>query len=225
MVEHPSSRRLKSGTIVLTSGTLRPLSDMEVATMSDSELWLAARSGDPDAFGALFDRHSRAIYNYCFRRVGNWAAAEDLLSVVFLEAWRRRDIELPEGMVLPWLYGVATNVIRNAARSQRRYRRALERIPRPEPTPDFSTDSDARLDDEAAMGEVLSLVGQLRQEEQDVFWLCGWSELSYEQAAIALQVPVGTVRSRLSRARASLRELGAEFGHEERRTLEPETKR
>jgi RNA polymerase sigma-70 factor (ECF subfamily) len=191
--------------------------------VSDSDLWLAARSGDSAAFGMLFDRHSRAIYNYCFRRVGNWASGEDMLSIVFLEAWRRREVELPEGMVLPWLYGVATNVARNASRSQRRYRRALARMPPPEATPDFGGDADARLDDEAAMREVLSLVGQLRQEEQDVFWLCGWSELTYEQASVALQIPVGTVRSRLSRARASLRELGADFGHEQSRTLEPET--
>jgi RNA polymerase sigma-70 factor (ECF subfamily) len=196
---------------------------MGVVMVSDSDLWLAARSGDSAAFGMLFDRHSRAIYNYCFRRVGNWASGEDMLSIVFLEAWRRREVELPEGMVLPWLYGVATNVARNASRSQRRYRRALERMPPPEATPDFGGDADARLDDEAAMREVLSLVGQLRQEEQDVFWLCGWSELTYEQASVALQIPVGTVRSRLSRARTSLRELGADFGHEQSRTLEPET--
>ena len=86
---------------------------------SDSELWTRARGEDRQAFADLFERHAQAIYNYCFRRVGNWASAEDLTSVVFLEAWRRRSVELPEGMVLPWLYGVATNVVRNANRSRR----------------------------------------------------------------------------------------------------------
>ena len=75
---------------------------------SDSDLWDRARGEDRQAFADLFERHSQPIYNYCFRRVGNWASAEDLTSVAFLEAWRRRDVELPEGMVLPWLYGVAT---------------------------------------------------------------------------------------------------------------------
>jgi RNA polymerase sigma factor (sigma-70 family) len=191
---------------------------------SDSQLWTAARTGDGAAFGVLFERHAKAIYNYCFRRVGNWAVAEDLLSVVFLEAWRRRDVELPEGMVLPWLYGVATNVCRNASRSQRRYQRTLRRLPAPQPTPDFSGDVESRLDDEARMQAALALVGRLRAEEQDVFWLCAWSELSYEDAASALRVPVGTVRSRLSRARARLRELGGQTGHEESEAPELEPK-
>ena len=189
---------------------------------SDSELWAAAQTGDDAAFGLLFERNAKPIYNYCFRRSGNWTAAEDLLSVVFLEAWRRRDVDVAEGMVLPWLYGVATNVCRNATRSQRRYRQALQRMPPVQPTPDFSGDIEARLDDERQMQSVLALVGRLRKEEQDVFWLCGWSELGYEEAATALRVPVGTVRSRLSRARARLRELGAELGHEEGRAPEPE---
>jgi len=192
---------------------------------SDSELWAAAQTGDDAAFGLLFERHAKPIYNYCFRRSGNWTAAEDLLSVVFLEAWRRRDVDVAEGMVLPWLYGVATNVCRNATRSQRRYRQALQRMPPVQPTPDFSGDIEARLDDERQMQSVLALVGRLRKEEQDVFWLCGWSELSYEEAATALHVPVGTVRSRLSRARARLRELGADFGHEDGRAPEPEPNR
>ena len=189
---------------------------------SDQELWTAARAGDRPAFGALFERHAKRIYNYCFRRMGNWSAAEDLVSIVFLEAWRRRDVDLAEGMVLPWLYGVATNVCRNASRSQRRYQRALQRLPPPEPTPDFGGDVDARLDDEAQMQVVLAHLGRLRKEEQDVLWLCAWSELSYEEAAIALDVPVGTVRSRLSRARAHLRELGYEPGHEESDTSDRE---
>jgi len=182
---------------------------------SDQQLWTAARAGDRPAFGTLFERHAKPIYNYCFRRVGSWSAAEDLVSVVFLEAWRRRDVDLAEGMVLPWLYGVATNVCRNASRSRRRYEDALRRLPAPHPAPDFSGEAEARLDDEVQFQAVLALVGRLRRDEQDVLWLCGWSGLSYEETATALGVPVGTVRSRLSRARARLRELGAETGHEE----------
>ena len=86
----------------------------------DSILWARSRAGDADAFGLLFERHAKAIYNYCFRRLGDWAAAEDMLSIVFLEAWRRRDKELPPDKVLPWLYGIATNVVRNRRRSERR---------------------------------------------------------------------------------------------------------
>ena len=56
----------------------------------DSSLWSRAQTGDEQAFGILFERHAQTIYNYCFRRVGEWSAAEDLVSIVFLEAWRRR---------------------------------------------------------------------------------------------------------------------------------------
>jgi RNA polymerase sigma factor (sigma-70 family) len=185
---------------------------------SDALLWSRSRAGDADAFGIIFERHARAIYNYCFRRVGDWAAAEDLVSVVFLEAWRRRDVELPPDKVLPWLFGIATNVVRNRRRTERRHAHALSRVPAPQPGTGFSDDADERLDDERLMSRVLAFVAQLPEREQDVLTLCAWCELSYEDAALALGIPVGTVRSRLSRARARLRELDATFGHDEERT-------
>jgi RNA polymerase sigma-70 factor (ECF subfamily) len=181
----------------------------------DSVLWSRTRAGDADAFGVLFERHARAIYNYCFRRVGRWAAAEDLVSIVFLEAWRRRSKPLPIGKELPWLYGIATNVVRNRRRAERRYAAALRRIPPPELSARFEDDSDERIDDEQLMARALELLARLPRRERDVFALCAWSELSYEDAAVALGLPVGTVRSRLSRSRARLRELDSSRGHEE----------
>ena len=68
---------------------------------SDADLWERSRAGEADAFGQLFERHAKSVYNYCFRRSGNRATAEDMLSVVFLEAWRRRDKQLPADKVLP----------------------------------------------------------------------------------------------------------------------------
>jgi RNA polymerase sigma-70 factor (ECF subfamily) len=181
---------------------------------NDDLLWWSARNGDADAFTTLFERHAKTIYNYCFRRVGDWSAAEDLLSVVFLEAWRRRDKELPPGKVLPWLYGIATNVVRNRRRAERRYRAALARVPAARAANDFGDDADVRLDDERRMRDALALLKTLPRGQQDVFVLCAWGDLSYEDAAFALGVPVGTVRSRLSRARRSLEELDAPRGHE-----------
>lgn len=181
----------------------------------DSTLWSRSRLGDADAFAMLFARHANAIYNYCFRRVGDWSTAEDLLSVVFLEAWRRRKKDLPPEKVLPWLYGIATNVVRNQRRAQRRYEAALRRVPAPRADEPFADLADTRLDDEWQMRRVLALIRKLPQREQEVFALCAWFDLSYEDAASALEIPVGTVRSRLSRARARLRELEPAFGHEE----------
>lgn len=186
----------------------------------DGVLWGRARLGDPDAFGALFERHADAIYNYCFRRIGDWATAEDLLSIVFLEAWRRRRKELPPDKVLPWLYGIATNVVRNQRRSRRRFAAALRRLPKPR-LEEATADSAERLDDERQLKQVRTLLSQLPQREQEVFVLCAWFELSYEDAAVALSIPVGTVRSRLSRARSRLRELAPGFGHEEDSQGEP----
>jgi RNA polymerase sigma-70 factor (ECF subfamily) len=181
---------------------------------SDATLWKRSRAGDRDAFAELFERHAREIYNYCFRRVGRWATAEELLSVVFLEAWRHRHKKLPPDKVLAWLYGIATNVVRNQRRSERRFAAALSRVPASEPEPDFAGRSDERVDDEWQAQGALELVRKLPKREQDVFMLCAVVELTYEDAALALGLPIGTVRSRLSRARARLRELDPGFGHE-----------
>jgi RNA polymerase sigma factor (sigma-70 family) len=187
----------------------------QVVEPEDSTLWSHARAGDADAFGLIFERHARTIYNYCFRRIGDWAAAEDLVSLVFLEAWRRRDMRIPPGKELPWLLGIATNVVRNRRRSERRHAAALRRVPKPRAEPEFASESDERIDDERLMRRTLELLARLPRRELDVFALCAWFELSYEDAALALDIPVGTVRSRLSRARARLRELDATVGHEQ----------
>ncbi len=190
--------------------------------LSDASLWARARAGDADAFGLLFERHAKAIYNFLFRSTADWAAADDLLSIVFLEAWRRRDQELEEGTVLPWLYGVAANVLRNRRRSERRFAAALRRLPKPESEPDFSAAAEERVDDERRMRRALGLLHALPEREQEVFVLCAWMELSYEDAALALGLPIGTVRSRLSRARARLRELEPAGGHVEGGDLLPD---
>src|SRR3954468_16839582 len=143
---------------------------------SDADLWTRSRAGDRDAFGVLFERHANAIGNYCLRRIGSWATAEDMLSIVFLEAWRRREKELPAEKVLPWLYGIATNVVRNQRRSERRYAVALSRVPRVEPEPDFARRLAERLEDERQAEEALAFLGRLPKREQDVYALCAVEE-------------------------------------------------
>ena len=88
------------------------------------------RDGDPDAFGALFDDHSRAVYNLAFRLTGSWAEAEEVVSLTFLEAWRLRARVEPDGESLrPWLMGIAVNVVRNFSRAMRRHKAAMARVP------------------------------------------------------------------------------------------------
>jgi RNA polymerase sigma-70 factor, ECF subfamily len=181
----------------------------------DNELWRRAAAGEPEAFGLLYERHARAIYNYLFRRCGDWSVAEDLTSVAFLEAYRRRaDAKIAEGKVLAWLYGIATNVVRNQRRSLRRHAEALRRVPPPDPELGIAGLTADRIDAERQMRRVLAALEQLPESDKDVLSLCLWSELSYEDAAAALGIPVGTVRSRLSRARARLVELTRAGGHE-----------
>jgi len=169
------------------------------------------RADDPEALATLFDRYGDRIYNHCFRATGDWAEAEDATATVFLEVWRHRHrVQAHDGSALPWLYGVATNVCRNLTRSTRRRRRALAALPPPSLEPDHAERVTDRLGSAARMQAVLAAVRELPVREQEVLGLVAWSGLSYEQAAAALDVPVGTVRSRLSRARARLTTLTEE---------------
>jgi RNA polymerase sigma factor (sigma-70 family) len=175
------------------------------AVAAERDLVERLHDGDPDALAALFDRYGDRIYNHCFRATGDWAEAEDATSTVFLEVWRhRRRVQLHDGSALPWLYGVATNVCRNLTRSRRRRQRAISALPRPVAEPDHAERVTDRVGSMERMQSVLAAVEALPPREREVLGLVAWSGLSYEQAAAALDVPVGTVRSRLSRARARL---------------------
>jgi RNA polymerase sigma factor (sigma-70 family) len=180
---------------------------MIAVTALDTDAALLARTqaGDTEAFGTLFERHAPAVLRFCFRRTGNAAVAEDLTSIVFLEAWRRRDrTTFFEGQARPWLLGVALNVLRSQARAERRYREVLARLPADQAAEPESEVAIARLDAETEMRAVLRAVQQLGQRERDVLELCVWEGLSTEEAALALGISPGAVRSRLSRARRRL---------------------
>jgi RNA polymerase sigma factor (sigma-70 family) len=165
------------------------------------------RAGDHDAFGVLFSDHARAVYNHAFRLTGNWSAAEEVVSLTFLEAWRLRGTIRPEGgSLLPWLLGITLNVVRNASRASRRHQAAMTRLPQAHNVPDFADELAGRLDDAAQLKHVRAAIKNLRRTEQDVIALCVWSGLDYAEAAEALGIPVGTVRSRLSRARRKLQQ-------------------
>ncbi|MGW4956228.1 RNA polymerase sigma factor [Nonomuraea sp. NPDC004186] len=167
------------------------------------------RDGDQAAFGELFDDCAKSVYNHAFRLTANWSTAEDVMALTFLEAWRLRGRIDPEGGSLrPWLLGIATNVARNVRRAARRHDDALARLPRGEQVPDFADEVVGRIDDAGRLAAVRQAYGRLRRQEQDVFALCVWAGLDYAQAAEALGIPVGTVRSRLSRARKKLATAG-----------------
>ncbi|MFF3376025.1 RNA polymerase sigma factor [Streptomyces sp. NPDC002680] len=171
----------------------------------DTNLRKRIRAGDHDAFGELFDAYARSVYNHAFRLTGDWSAAEDVVSLTFLDAWRlRAKVDEEGGSLRPWLLGVATNVTRNTRRAARRHAAAVARLPRDEVERDFADEVAGRLDDTDQLALVRTALALLRRPEREVLALCVWSGLDYPAAAEALGVPVGTVRSRLSRARTKL---------------------
>lgn len=170
------------------------------------------RDGDPDAFGELFDSYARAVYNHAFRLTADWAVAEDVMSAAFMEAWKLRGKVDPDGgSLLPWLLGVTTNVARNHRRSNRRYRAAAAAaaaaLGAEATAPDHAEKVAGQLDDRRRISAALTALSALRRPEREVLLLCLWQGLEYTDAARSLGVPVGTVRSRLSRARKKLRKL------------------
>lgn len=161
-----------------------------------------------EQFERLFRAHSDAIYRFCLRRTRDPELADDARSAVFFEAWRRRDqVDLEARSPLPWLYGVAVNVLRNQRRASRRREAAQRRLPRPALHFDSVDEIAERVDATARAGAALALIDRLPPHEREVVVLCLAHGLSYSAAALALDVPVGTIRSRLARARERLNAL------------------
>ena len=181
---------------------------------SDAEL--LARAGDePELFGVLFDRHFAAIHRYLERRIGP-EGADELAADVFRIAFeqRRRFRPLHES-ALPWLYGLATRLMLKLWRGERRRLRALARLEATADRPGSILDgAEERLDARSTRARLLEALASLPQADRDVVVLVAWEELSYEEVAVALAIPVGTVRSRLNRARRKLRELIGGTGNE-----------
>ncbi|WUB66883.1 sigma-70 family RNA polymerase sigma factor [Streptomyces sp. NBC_00582] len=167
------------------------------------------RAGESSAFAELFDAYARAVYNHAFRLTADWSVAEDVMAATFLEAWRLREKVDPEGGSLrPWLLGIATNTARNQYRSNRRYRAAANAAAAAElSVPDHADEVADRVDDRRRLATALTALARLRRPEREVVTLCLGEGLDYEAAGRALGIPVGTVASRLSRARRKLRSL------------------
>jgi RNA polymerase sigma-70 factor (ECF subfamily) len=162
----------------------------------------------PGVFGAIFDRHGSTLLRFLARRVDP-AEAEDLLGEVFRIAFERRSaFERDRASARPWLYGIAANVVAKHHRSEARRFRAMARVPAGRPLDEDPAErAVAAADAGARWTRVMDAIGALPEAERQVLLLFAWEELSYEEIALALGVPMGTVRSRPSRARARLAAL------------------
>jgi RNA polymerase sigma factor (sigma-70 family) len=160
---------------------------------------------DPGAFAALFDRHAGSVHRYVAKRVGR-DDAEDLVGETFATAFRsRNDFDLNRPDARPWLFGIATNLVRHHWRSEgRRMRR--ERAAEPlEPIGDPADEASSSLFFRGHAAPIAMALSHLDAASLDVLLLVAGPGLTYDQVSIALGVPVGTVRSRLARARRLVR--------------------
>jgi RNA polymerase sigma factor (sigma-70 family) len=178
---------------------------------TDAEVIEASRS-NPPLFGVVFDRHFAALHRYLRRRVGE-DLADELAAETFARAFagrNRYDTTHPDAR--PWLFGIAANLLRRYARTERRRllayaRSGVDAVSAPE-----VEDAAGRLDAKSAGPRIAAALATLGAGQREVLLLFAWAELSYDEIGRALRLPAGTVRSRLSRARSRMRELLAEFG-------------
>lgn len=168
---------------------------------------------NPDLFELIFDRHYMVIYRHLARRAGPDVGAE-VASEVFVRAFAARKRYRTEyASARPWLFGIATNLLRQHFRSSRRATTAFWKVAgRSErATPDGSSAADARVDAEALGGRLRAGLDGLRERDREVLLLYAWEDMTYAEIADALGIPIGTVRSRLARARRRFRELAGDL--------------
>jgi RNA polymerase sigma factor (sigma-70 family) len=179
-----------------------------MAPHTDAEA-IAASLSEPRAFVVVFDRHFDAIHRYLRRRVGS-QIADELASETFAQAFEHRQRFDGRRDARPWLYGIAHNLLRHHYRGEERALRAYARS-----RPALHTSEPPDLPD----SELAELLADLSPGERDVLLLVAWAELEYAEVAEALGIPVGTVRSRLNRARGRIRELLERSGQYEKETI------
>lgn len=175
-----------------------------VAVERDGEI-IRRSLGQPAAFAEIFERHFDGVHAYSRRRVGP-VAGEEIAAQTFLVAFERRDrFDARYASARPWLLGIATNLIRHHLRDERVHLAAQARAPidsAPQPV-----DDPERVDAERLRPVLAEALLALSVDDRETFLLVALGDLTYDQTAIALRIPIGTVRSRVHRARARLREL------------------
>ena len=176
---------------------------------TDSEIIRASWQA-PDRFGTLHDRHVAALYRYACQRVGP-AAAEDVVADTFVAAFAQRHrYDVARGDARPWLFGILTNRIARWGRTEKIHYRAYARAWQA-PVVDGEAERVAeQVSAQAMRGRLAAALCRLSRADRDVLLLISWGQLSYDEVAQALGIPVGTVASRLNRARRKVRKALAD---------------
>ena len=169
----------------------------QVWTTATCSHWIALRDGDPSGLARLFDRHEARLFRHAARLLTVREDAKDAVAIAFFELWRRRSaVRLVDGSPLPWLLNTVSNTARNLERSARRYRALLGRVPHRD-----SDEAPPTVDESG----VLAALRKLPDKEQSVVVLTIMQGYRESETAAALGIPVGTVKSRLARAKSRLR--------------------
>jgi RNA polymerase sigma factor (sigma-70 family) len=196
--------------VTLFDGRKELLPDVAASVVTttplDDDAVLVRRSlTDPEQFAGLYDRHARVLHRYAAKRLGS-QAAEDVVAEAFLAAFRRRhryDTSRPDA--LPWLFGILTREVSRRRRDERAHYRLLAATPPDLPQAGHADDVAAAVTAGAARAPLTKALAELKAADRDVLLLVAWADLTYQEVADALGVPIGTVRSRLNRARRLVR--------------------
>ncbi|WP_066368453.1 RNA polymerase sigma factor [Herbidospora mongoliensis] len=172
-----------------------------IATAGDHDL-IQRSLAEPECFAALFDRHAPHLHAYVARRLGP-DVADDVVSDTFLDAFRRRHVYDPRHTdARPWLYGIASNLVGKHRRRETARYRAYARTGPDETIAALVEEGVTTL---AVNRPLLRALASLKPGDRDVLLLVAWAQFTYGEVALALSIPVGTVRSRLNRARAKVK--------------------
>lgn len=187
--------------------TRPPGAEDKMVTMDDDALWEALRWGDEEAFRTIFERHSRTVYNVAFRYAASWSVAEEATQACFTAVWQRacagRLTSVRRGAVRAWLCAFGRNEARNLARGATRRLRLIGRMQQ-QPGREARDNVEQWVGDEESMRRINEVLSKIPDGQRQVVELVAWGGCSMAETADALGVPVGTVKSRLARARATL---------------------
>jgi len=209
--DESAARHGSAGAGVFAVPDGRPVGDPARDPFGDDATVIRDSMSDPERFAVLVRRHAPAIQRYVTRRIGR-EAAEDVVAETFLIAFRQRGYYTDDGRdCLPWLYGIATRLAHRHWRGETRQLNLLARTGIDPVTEPFTDRVDAEVSANAAKARLAAAVARLPAGQRDALLLLVWADLSYDQIARATGVPMGTVQSRISRARRRLRKQLADL--------------
>ena len=183
----------------------------EGSDIKDAELIERARF-DVSRFTPIFERHFSTIYRFTARRIGP-ELAKDVASETFVVALTRLEsFNSRHDSALPWLYGIARNLIRNHQRSERRKLQFMSRLRAQQSIEEDTGDSEDAVSNDAVTGAIEQALNSLSPSKREALLLFAWDDLPQAEVARIQGVPAATVRSRISRARKEVREHLARSG-------------